>query len=268
MLIGLVTDFGPDDVYVGQMKAALLSGLPDPCRAQIVDLTHSVAPHDVEHGAFFLAASAPALPPESLMVAVVDPGVGGERRIVAARCRDRWLIAPDNGLVSLLDGPIESAWEVGWSPDSLASAVFHGRDVIVPAAARLAARLLQVRDGTPPLPDPLQEWAGVDPSSLLRLESLAPRVTHGMVRARVLHADRFGNLVLGLPTRDWQGRLPETVELSTGHRARSVSYYSQLGPGELGVLPGSQGFLELAVNLGSAAGFLGLQRGDAVGLGV
>jgi S-adenosylmethionine hydrolase len=133
-VIGLVTDFGLSDPYVGQMKAVLASLAPE---AVIVDITHGVPPHDILRGAFFLDVSLPWLPPGAVLAAVVDPGVGSDRRVVCLEARGRLVLAPDNGLVSLTIGR-EGLPGCGLSPLRKRQRHLSRRDVFAPLAATLA----------------------------------------------------------------------------------------------------------------------------------
>lgn len=279
-VIALLTDFGLDDPYVGQMKGVLAALAP---RARVVDLSHGVEPYHVAQAGFFARASALHFPAGTVFVCVVDPGVGSERRVVLLAWRERFFLAPNNGLLSLLLAEPTVPVGLSSSPDAAAmvastgrvtafdvtppappaSATFHGRDLFAPLAARLA-------NGEEP---PALGWE-IDPAGLAQAMWAAPREEDGRIVASVLHADRFGNLVLNLAVDAWAERLPVGVRLSaqagagravgfgTGGpsrlRARRVTHYAQLAPGELGLLAGSQGYLELAMNRASARETLAL----------
>ena len=141
-IITLTTDFGTGSRYIGTMKGVILSINP---RATIIDLSHTVPAQNIRAGAIVLAETAPWFPPDSIHVAVVDPGVGSNRRIVYARIGSQQFVAPDNGLLSrlaLLEAPskIISIEEPRyWMP--AVSRTFHGRDIMAPVAARLSAGL-------------------------------------------------------------------------------------------------------------------------------
>jgi hypothetical protein len=258
-IIALLTDFGLQDPYVGQMKAAVLRELPE-CR--ILDLTHGVQPHNVLQAGFFLAASWRYLPRGTVCLAVVDPGVGSGRRILLLRKEEKYVLAPDNGLVSLLlepDGPREIRDLAGeWLRG--ASATFHGRDVFVPAGLRLL-------QGEAPesLGQPLGE------EDILRLPAAAPRWESGRLEACLLHIDRFGNCVLNLASSIWAALLggSRITLLRPQHRpVHPVRAYADIPPGELGLLAGSQGYLELAVNQASCAEMLQAAIGQSCRLAV
>ena len=253
----LLTDFGLSDPYAGQLRGAVLRHAP---HATIVDLCHHVAPHDILQAAFFLQASRSAFGDGAIFVCVVDPEVGGPRRMILAQAHEQFFLAPDNGLVSLVLAPEESAalWDVTPS-DSPASATFHGRDILAPLAARL---VLGVPPGDLGHPVALQ--------SLIRLEAAAPFTDGQRLHARVLHVDRFGNCILNLPTAGWHGRCAATGALAliepSNASLKAVAAYRELPPGQPGILRGSQGYLELSMNRESAADRFGLIEGDPVTL--
>lgn len=254
--VALLTDFGLADPYVGQMKGVLARLAP---QARLVDLTHGVAPFNLAQGGFFLAASAPHFPEDAVFLAVVDPGVGTARRIVAVERRRQTFLAPDNGLLGLiLDGP-EPVRAFDLTPDPIVlnrvSPTFQARDVFAPLAASLALGRPAGDLGT-----------ATDPAGLARGEWSRPELGETAAKAHVLHVDRFGNCALNLregcriPAEGLRLLLPGPRPI------RRVRTYADLAAGEVGLLAGSQGFLELAVNMGSAARSLGLGPGAAVSL--
>lgn len=253
-VVALLTDFGLDDPYVGQMKAVLATRLPG---GVLVDITHGVPPHDILAGAFFLDASLPWLPPGSVTAAVVDPGVGTSRRIIGLRIDERLVLAPDNGLVTLVcsRGAIAAAWD--FPVPETACATFHGRDVFAPLAASLAGGVS---------PDTLGRR--IDPASLCILPGMNPVSEGERLHARVLHVDRFGNLILNLRIEDHAGAIRDAahvgLELPAVRHVARVSAYADLPRDGLGLLAGSQGSFELAMDRDSAARKTGLGSGDAV----
>ena len=249
-VIVLLTDFGLHDAYVGQMKGALLCGAPGAC---VVDLCHEVVPQDIAQAAFLLRASYRHFPAASVFVAVVDPGVGSGRDILLARQGDRYFLAPDNGLLTfLLDEPT-SWWRATHSfPD--ASRTFHGRDIFAPLAARLAAGESPEVLGTP-----------MSGEKIVHLNAPWALERDGVLNCRILHVDRFGNCLLNLPA-DFSLRPGRTWRTEKSREVREVLTYSNLAPGLVGLLPGSQGVLELAVNGGSCASALQLSPGSAIRL--
>jgi len=258
-VIVLLTDFGLSDPYVAQMKGAILSRRPE---TAIVDLTHDVPPFGLSRAALFLQASRTHFPEGAVFVAVVDPGVGTPRRIVALTKGGRTFLAPDNGLLGLVladDEPARAFDLSARAQQSGVSATFHGRDVFAPLAADLAG-------GAAPESLGLE----IDPGALVRLPWAEPQLGPRGVRANVLHVDRFGNCLTNLPVVPWAERHPlgSTLLLAPALGAsrplRRVSAYGELAPGQLGLVAGSQGYLELCLNQASAAAETGLAPGEAV----
>ncbi len=249
-LITFLTDYGLGDPFVGLCHAVLAVGAP---RARVVDLTHGIEPQDVRGGAVILADCVGYLPP-AIHLAVVDPGVGTDRRPVIVTCGEALFVGPDNGLlwpaVSRLG--VDGAYEIRDRAPGPAR-TFDGRDVFAPAAARLAA-------GEPPP----RLGPRVEVGSLTRLDLPAARVAAGVLEAEVLTVDRFGNLALGAgPAElDAAGFLPGQPLTVNGHAATRCATFAEIA--ELGVLPDAFGRAQLAVNRGSAARALGLRPGDVV----
>ena len=249
--VTLTTDFGTRDSYVAQLKGVLLAGCAD---VRIHDLTHALAPHDVVEGALFLAGAVPAFPPGTVHLAVVDPGVGGERRRIAVEVAGQWVVCPDNGLLTLLarSHPIDAVHELT-NPRfrrEPASATFEGRDVFAPAAAHLACGG-SLADLGPSVAEPI------------RLALREPVAGEDGVRGEVVHVDRFGNAITNIPA----SMLPEAGEARVHAAGRDVALlrtYADAEAGEALALMGSSGYVEVAVREGSAAEALGLGRGDAV----
>lgn len=254
-LFALLTDFGVCDPYVGQMKAVLLSAAP--C-VPIVDISHGVPPHAVATGAFFLAASRRFHPAGTIFICVVDPGVGSGRDLVCIQGAAHTLLGPDNGLLAFAYRDMRATESVRVHhiafPENPASATFHGRDILAPAAA-LLANGASPKDLGPPVTRPLAAppWA-------------EPQIDARSIGCTALHVDRFGNAILNLPESAHASlAAPLFLETPTGRRvALSIAdHYAALPPEQPGILRGSQGFCELACNGTSAAEFLGLSSGDA-----
>lgn len=259
-VIALLTDFGLADPYVGQMKGALLRCAPS---VRILDISHDVPAFGILQAAFFLEASRPFLPDGAVVLVVVDPGVGGPRRMVGIQAFGNIFLGPDNGVFSLLldatnaGGVAARAFDFTLAERSSFSATFYGRDIFAPLAARLAMGVACEELGRP---------APLD--SLVRLDTRPPVMDGERLRVRVVHVDRFGNCALQAAACVWEERLagwpavwmqaPLVCELDR------VRAYYQLGPQRVGILAGSQGFLELALNQGSAAAHIGLGAGDAL----
>ena len=254
-LVALLTDFGTRDWYVAALKGVIASRAP---RVRFIDITHEIPPQDVAAGAFTLAAAVPWLPPGTVVVAVVDPGVGTTRALLAARADGRYLVGPDNGLLGLALAQAARRTVVRlterryWLP--AISRTFHGRDIMAPVAAYLASGGVLRRLGPPHRATPL---------------ALPPVVQRGRaVVGRVVHIDAFGNLITNLQAARWlpAGRAGAGTFRCRHRTAPVVSSYANGRPRRLAAVVGALGFLEVAVRNGSAARLLGARRGDAVTL--
>ena len=186
--ISFLTDFGLEDDFVGTCHGVMKRIAPD---VEIIDVTHGIEPQSILQGALVLANPIPFLP-EGVHLAVVDPGVGSDRRAVAFRGGGRLFVGPDNGLLipaAEKAGGIEAAHEITNREYALepVSATFHGRDVFAPAAAHLAGGL-----------DLAELGPAVEAESLVRLEIPQPEITQRSMRAKCLYIDRFGNMQLNL----------------------------------------------------------------------
>ncbi len=270
-LIALLTDFGLLDPYVGLLKGVLQRIAP---QARWVDLTHQIPPGDIPRAAFVLWQSAPYLPPGTVFLVVVDPGVGTARRPLLLTCCGQRFVGPDNGVFTYL--LTQGAWKAHRLANPAfrlpqVSATFHGRDLFAPAAAYAALGVPGPAFG-PPVHDLVR----------LPLPPCQADASQEEVRGQVLHADRFGNLLTSLGRwqveaqgwrlTPWLGQgppvhlVPLAVRLASGQRLPLVRTFGDLPPGEAGALVGSTGLLEIVVNGGSAAQRLGLQPGAPVTL--
>ena len=242
-----LSDFGCRDVYAGVTRAIIAARAP---AARLLDLAHDLPPGDVRHAAFQAYAAQPFLEAESVLLAVVDPGVGSERMALAVRGRRLWYVAPDNGLLSFVleRDPPQAAWRL--LPERYAegpvSHTFHGRDVFAPAAALLAAGVPAASLGTE-----------VDPAGLRRL--VQHIVTGG--EGEVITFDRFGNAITNLHPL----RTPEAAHL-VGRRVPFRKSFADVPEGETVAYLGSAGLVEIAVRGGSARERLRLVEGAAVDL--
>jgi S-adenosyl-L-methionine hydrolase (adenosine-forming) len=259
-IVTFLSDFGSRDTFVGQMKGAALAVCPD---LTLVDLTHEVPPHDVSAGSYLLWTAYRAFPPGTIHVAVVDPGVGTERRGLVVRTEHYTFVAPDNGLLTrvLDDEPAGSAFVLEathYRRDS-ASLTFDGRDAFAPAAAWIAR-------GTEP------QHFGPSAEDLARLDLRRGEVHPGVpARVRVLVVDRFGNATLDFPRRALDEiRLPGAsaprlaVKTPRGTVTEMVRTYGEGTEGRPFLLFNSADHLEIAVNRGRAADALGVAAGTEV----
>jgi S-adenosyl-L-methionine hydrolase (adenosine-forming) len=244
-LVTLTTDFGWEDAYVAEMKAVLLSALPE---VRLVDVSHSIPPQDVLAGSITLERAVRAFPAGTVHLAVVDPGVGSERRVLAVRICRQTIVCPDNGLVTWTWRRHRGgrAFEVLWRPRH-SSNTFHGRDVMAPMAARIAGG------------GQWQRWCpAIDDPKLL---DVAPADSPG--EAEVIHVDHFGNATTNVPVELIEGRRCSRIQVR-GHRVPLRRTYADVSVGESVALIGSSGLLEIAVRNGSAARELGIQAGNIV----
>ena len=248
-LVALISDFGPGDTYAGQMAAAVLADAPD---ARVVSITHNIPPQDIAYGAVVVAASLEQLPKSAIIVAVVDPGVGGGRRGLIVRAAGRWLVGPDNGLL-MGTAAVTGVWHLDrpecWRPDP--HPTFHGRDVFAPVAGHLARYVRPDAMGSP------IDDAVPAPAILARSEG-------GVIEGRVVHVDRFGNLITNIPSPAARAVEHGVVELC-GVSIDGVQSTYGFGSAPVAVLS-SLGLLEIAVPGGSAEATLSARRGDRVRL--
>ena len=257
-----LSDYGLSDDFVGVCHGVIAGVYPE---ARVIDLTHGVPRGDVLAGALILGSTLPYLP-AGVVLAVVDPGVGGDRRAVALRAEDgRMFVGPDNGLLSLayaIAGGVVEAVDIGRSPFALqpVSATFHGRDIFAPVAARLASGAPLTDAGEP-----------FDPAGLVALELPRARVSDGVIVAQALDVDAFGNVQLDVEgdeiTRFGLAVGQDAEVTAAGGRptpARYVRAFADAGPDELLLYEDSYARLAVAVNQGSAASRLGLAVGDQV----
>jgi S-adenosyl-L-methionine hydrolase (adenosine-forming) len=252
-----LTDYGLSDPFVGICHGVIARIAPD---VKVIDLTHAVPRQDVLRGAIELARAVPYLPDDAVLVAVVDPGVGSERRATAVAAGAALLVGPDNGVLSLAWEALGGADEAVWIENedlmlTPVSRTFHGRDVFAPAAAHLAAGR--------PLTD---LGPAVDVTALQRLEVPAPMVAPRAIGARVTGVDVFGNVQLNASIEELQaaGVSDERVLVVNGRRLPRAGTFAELPRHEPGMIVDSHGFLALVVNHGSAATAMRLGPGDAV----
>lgn len=256
-IVTFTSDFGSQDWFVGVVHGVLASIAPT---APIVDLNHAIVPGDVVRGAFLLEAAAPDFPPGTVHLAVVDPGVGTERRALAARAHGQVFVGPDNGLLewALCDprAEVHVLSEKRWFRTPV-SRTFHGRDVFAPVAAHAALGVALAEFG-PRVQDPT------------RLPQLRPEAHEGSVTGRVVFIDRFGNALTNLTEEVLRKALGEgpVGELAVSIPGRSIAglarSYGDAPVGTLVAILGSSGRLEIAQVGGDASGRLGLGLGDPV----
>ncbi|MDE3103101.1 MAG: SAM-dependent chlorinase/fluorinase [Chloroflexota bacterium] len=251
-VVGLLTDFGTRDHYVSSMKGVLLKAVPD---VQLIDISHEIAPGDITEAGWVLNAAWRDLPEGSVVVCVVDPGVGSERRGIAIQAHGRRGVGPDNGTLELVargstDGEaveltVRALWRHPVSP------TFHGRDIFAPIAARLAtgAALREVGDAIDSIvPYPIRP---------------PQRRPDGSAAGHVVHVDRFGNVVTDIG-KELVPRGSVTVGVGSVVVGRLVSFYAEADADELVAVINSSGHLELAMRGARAIDRLNVKRGAVV----
>jgi len=279
-MITLTTDFGTSDGYVAAMKGVMLSIHPE---ARLVDVTHEIEPQDVMEAAFVLRTTVPYFPAETVHLVVVDPGVGTDRRAVAVRSGDHWFVGPDNGVFPLVldDQEPDAIYELdepdAWRAET-PSTTFHGRDIFAPVAAHLNA-------GRSP------ETIGSPAENLQPLRWAMPITDSHSVQGYVAHVDRFGNCITNIRRKTLlrtgidpdeenpneekpNARAAPDVALSDLPALKAYvgnavirdldRTYGAVAEGDPLLLFGSSGFLEVAVNAGSAAELLNIRKGDSI----
>ena len=243
-IVTLLTDFGTADGYVAEMKGVLLTGVRD---ATVVDITHDVAPQDVDGARLALARYWRRFPEGTIHMVVVDPGVGSDRPALAVQCERRFLVGPGNGVLSpALVAPGARVVRLPVPPS--AAPTFHGRDVFAPAAVRLASG------------ETVDALGEAEHDPVIRRTPEPRRAADGTMEGVVVTIDRFGNAITNLlGVRGGMVRIgPNTVAVRRT--------YSDAAPGEAVAVVGSSGWLEVAVRDGNAARVLQLARGMAVRL--
>lgn len=247
--ITLTTDFGLSDWFVGSMKGVIASIAPDAC---VIDITHGIEAGDISGGAFALLASTRYFPVGTVHVVVVDPGVGSLRGAIAAECDGHRFVAPDNGILShvLPEGRAARIHRVENKRFLLepVSRTFHGRDVFAPVGAHLSRGVTL-------------EQLGPAVDAIVRLAFPCHRKVDAGIEGEVIYVDRFGNAITTIP----EAAGPRQKSVSVAGRAIPVaSCYADVPPGSPVAIFGSTGYLEIAINGGSAGRVLGLRRGSTV----
>lgn len=261
-IVSLTTDFGISDEYAGLMKAAVLSV---DATATIVDITHGIGPQDLREAAFVIESAFRYFPKGTVHVVVVDPGVGTQRAIVGLSHAGHYFIAPDNGVLTMI-------LDCG-SPDKIVRLenaafflkrignTFHGRDIMAPAAAHLSRGVPLERLGPP-----------ISAGDLVIAEDFKPHAAaQGEMSGVVVAVDRFGNLITNIDVTQMRAGSENTggssgVRVLVGgrHTVDLLERYADAPPGAPLALIGSRGYVEIAVNGGSAHASLGAGKGDEV----
>jgi S-adenosylmethionine hydrolase len=255
-IITLTTDFGLSDHFVGVMKGVILGIAP---AAQVIDISHGVQPFQIADGAFTIAQAYRYFPKKTIHMVVVDPGVGSARRPLLAEMAGQYFIAPDNGVLSMIfareKAKVRHITGERYFLHPL-SRTFHGRDVFSPVAAHLAAGVT-----------PAQFGKRIE--DCLRASFNKPTQTgkHSWI-GTILKADHFGNLATNFHIDQFPSIRTHAFTLKAGSQtiARLALTFSECAPGELFVVVGSSGYLEVAARQGSAAKALSCSAGSPVEL--
>lgn len=258
-ILTLLTDFGLSDPYVGVMKGTIAQVNRS---LTVIDLTHQILPQNINLARFTLMTAIPYFPAGTVHVAVVDPGVGSDRRPVALAIGTdpvapmSFLVGPDNGLFSgvLSQYPVLAVVELNnpqyWRT-ATPSSTFHGRDIFAPVGAYLATGVPLAELGT-----------AIAVDSLVMLNPLTPQRTQHAIAGCIQAVDHFGNLVTNIPASEVNGQAWYVVVQDVAVPGRKT--YSDSAPGELLALVGSHSWVEIAVNQGHAQSVLNLGIGDSV----
>ena len=250
-LIYLLTDFGLKDYYVAAMKSVILGIDPS---AKIVDISHHVSKWNIVEGAFILWQLIPYIPANSVVVGVIDPGVGSHRKeLVIETSNKKFLVGPDNGLLypaAKREG-IRNVWIVRREFFNPPSATFHGRDIFAPVAGYISKG---------DFPGNYCKLRSVEDIEKLNLFNYS--IGENCLSGAILHIDDFGNVVTSIPCEALRSFISEnkvlTLELNGyRHKVRVVKIFSDLSKGEIGLLCGSSNLVEIVTNRGSAKDILG-----------
>jgi S-adenosylmethionine hydrolase len=270
-IITLTTDFGYDDAYVAAVKGAILSINPE---ANIIDINHSIKPQDILQAAFILSVAYRYFPKQTVHMAIVDPGVGSERRGIILKTPSAIFVAPDNGILSYIIDDLfsvesrslteqshdlkEIVFKKGLEAAAITdprfwrhpvSPTFHGRDIFAPVAAGLSLGISPYEFGEKinslhilPIPKPSLD-------------------SEGNLVGRILHVDRFGTLITNIKNNDLPGK-DAMIEVA-GYCIKGISDYYAQKEGVMAIV-GSSGYLEVSLRGGSACDFLGAIVGDEI----
>jgi len=250
--ISLLTDFGLCDEYVGVMKGVIASINP---HAHVIDICHNISPQNIIQAAYMLWGSHTYFPKNTVHVAVVDPGVGTDRRVIVLQANGYFFLAPDNGILSCIikNYPCES---VHLTESQLylsqVSNTFHGRDIFAPVAAHLSKNLNIYNFG------PM-----ISSQQLVQINDMHPIIEKDQIIGKVIMADHFGNLISNIFHKDLHLDNNRTITIFINNESIQgiASNYLAVDKGALLALIGSKGLLEISVNCGNAQKVLGVKIG-------
>jgi len=249
MIIALLTDFGAKDYFVGAMKGVIWQTNEN---AKIVDITHEIEPQSINSASFNLRACYRNFPKKTIFVAVVDPGVGSDRRAILVETADYYFIAPDNGLLNFVFDETADFRVIEITNENFfnkpISKTFHGRDIFAPVAAHLSK-------GVKP------EEFGDEIADFVVLKEIKPRkISENEIEAQIIHIDHFGNIVTNFTKQD----LPENfyLEISNQRVEKMKTFYAEAEKDEVFMIFGSAGLLEIVAFQNSAQKILNVRNGD------
>lgn len=251
MIIALLTDFGTKDYFVGAMKG-VISKINE--NAKIIDVTHEIEPQNINSASFNLRACYKNFPEKTIFVAVVDPGVGSDRRAILIETVDYYFIAPDNGLLSFVFDETQIYCVIEITNEKFfnrpVSKTFHGRDIFAPVAAHLSK-------GVKP-----EEFGDEIDDFVILKESQPRKISGNEIEARIIHIDHFGNIVTNFTKQD----LPENfyLEINNQRVETMKKFYAEAEKEEVFMIFGSAGFLEIVAFQNSARKILDVRNGDKI----
>jgi hypothetical protein len=255
-IITLTTDFGLSDPYVAMMKGVILSINPS---ARLVDVTHQVGTGSISQAALLIRETFPYFPEGTVHLAVVDPGVGSDRRLIALQAASHFFVGPDNGLFWPLFRDFEGTRVVHLTQSRYflpsITHTFHGREIFAPVAAHLSLGLSL-------------ESLGPAVQDLRKMTVPRPYVQGGVLCGQVIRVDNFGNLVTNISARELTAFLesaPPRIEAGKLVIRKLSRIYADCEEGEPLALINSSNLLEIAVNLGRASEYIGLRNGEILG---
>jgi hypothetical protein len=260
-LITVLTDFGTRDSFAAVMKGIILKTNP---QAQVIDITHEIAPQDIWEAAFTLQSAYAQFPKGTIHLAVVDPGVGSGRRPIIVVTESYYFVGPDNGLFSLIYRDAERLRvhhiTAAHYFNPSASSTFHGRDVFAPVAGWLTK-------GIP------SGHFGEEITDFVKLNVPTAKRTDKVIDGHIVHIDRFGNLITNISAKELQPLLPEggsaagvTITVAGKELKGIKRFYAEAAPGAPGAVINSGGLLEIFLYRQNARAALGIKRGEAVRL--
>lgn len=258
--ITFITDFGYTDHFVGVMKGVILGINP---AVRIIDISHQIDSQDIREAAFVLKLAYRYFPKNTIHVVVVDPGVGSGRRPIVVVTPDYYFIGPDNGVFSYIykeEGSIKVV-EISAEHYYLQSpgSTFHGRDIFAPVAGWLS-RGIEANN------------FGLEMEDFARLEPSEPEIKEGLIVGRIIHIDKFGNLITDIEKHHIEELIKKTGKKQVEVKVKDLvipnlsKYYSQIGRGLPGALINSDGYLEIYCYLGSTRELLKVAKGEEVGV--